>query len=71
VTLLHVSVLLLSGVGLEFGQSGVDPELRAGLHRVVFVVLSTGLRQWREVKRVKKRKRLVLYYIKVKQQSAE
>lgn len=35
----QVSVLVVAEVGLEFGQSGVHPELCTGLHGVVFVVL--------------------------------
>lgn len=37
----QVGVVLLSRVGLQFGQSSVNPEMDTWLHGVIFVVLST------------------------------
>lgn len=45
-----MSVLLFTGVSLEFGQSSVYPELCTGLHRVFFVVVSTSQKQQRRLK---------------------
>lgn len=44
-----MSVVLLAGVGLEFGQGGVYPELRTRLHGVFFVVVSTSQKQQKTV----------------------
>lgn len=46
---LQMSVVLIAGVSLEFGQSSVYPELCARLHRIVFVVVSASQKQERRL----------------------